>query len=391
MIVVVEPQCWGFEHSDLNAALLAAVRGAFPTESILFMAERAHLGLVNKSLDLHGVQSIQYFYIKCPPAGYSDARRIPYEFLLIRSIFKKANALKTKAIIFASATSATLWCIKYFAAQYKDIFSLAVPHSVLETSVKAPSVLKPWVFIFWIRFSLLYWNTSQLKILLYGERNKRELTKIIPKLEKYTEAVDLPYFFNEINGTGWAKSDRLCFGSFGEWHLKKGTPIFFQLARDVSFHCPNSMVEFILVGRISTEQHKKLSSSEVIIPSFDRALSREAFESYASRVDYSVFCFDPTSYSLTMSGSFYDALSFVKPVIALKTPFFKYIFDRFGDIGYLCDTYEIMRDLVIELSGNRSLGRYSVQCSNIIKARTLVDIKSISVKIRDMIENDASP
>jgi len=34
MIIVIEPQCYGYEHSDVNAAILAVLTGSFPADIV---------------------------------------------------------------------------------------------------------------------------------------------------------------------------------------------------------------------------------------------------------------------------------------------------------------------------------------------------------------------
>lgn len=37
-------------------------------------------------------------------------------------------------------------------------------------------------------------------------------------------------------------------------------------------------------------------------------------------------------------------------IIALKNPYFKYLFDKYGAIGYLCDSVEDMKNKIINLN-----------------------------------------
>jgi hypothetical protein len=46
MILACEPICIGFEHSMVNAAMLAVFKDAFPGEELIFSAEEEHLHLV---------------------------------------------------------------------------------------------------------------------------------------------------------------------------------------------------------------------------------------------------------------------------------------------------------------------------------------------------------
>ena len=52
---------------------------------------------------------------------------------------------------------------------------------------------------------------------------------------------------------------------------------------------------------------------------------------------------------LVASATFLDALSYVKPGIYLRNPYVEYYFEQMGDIGYLCDSYEEMREVVLAI------------------------------------------
>jgi hypothetical protein len=225
----------------------------------------------------------------------------------------------------------------------------------------------------------------QLQYLLFGELNKDELVKIIPKIKDYVQSINLPYFFNDQLEPAADAGSTIRFGSFGEWHSKKGTDLFFKLATDVRQKTNKKKSRFTLIGRISDPEIRKTIDAEVIVPSPDKPLTRDKFDEYSSNIDYAVFCFSPESFKLSVSGSFYDALSFVKPIIALKTPFFKYYFDNFGDIGYLCDDYTEMMALTVSLINSRQTKRYSEQCHNILRARDSLGVAGLSVKMKEIL------
>jgi len=60
MIIVCEPQCIGFEHAEVNAALLETIMIAFPDEKVLFVGDREHIKLISKILRTNFEGRIQY-------------------------------------------------------------------------------------------------------------------------------------------------------------------------------------------------------------------------------------------------------------------------------------------------------------------------------------------
>ncbi len=384
MILVVEPQCWGVEHSEVNAALLTVIQGAFPNDTILFIAESVHLGMVRENAEAHNNKSIKYQSV-CLPVGLANVRRLYLEWNLAKHVYKTAGGLKAERIIFASITSPGLWCIKLLSRKYRTFPVTVIPHIILESIFNRPS-LKPWIFPFWFRFSLTIGNMPQLQYLLFGESNKSELCKILPKIKNYVQSINLPYFFMEQQGPIKSLSSIIQFGALGVGRIRKGTDLFFRLATEVHQKTRKEDSEFILIGTLEGQVLRKLANAEVILPSPDKPLSRQEYETYVNKIDYAIFCQNPKSYRLTVCATLYDALSYLKPIIALKTPFFEYYFSKMGDIGYLCDDYEEMLSLIIGLIKSRPRKRYMEQCNNILRGRDFFRIANLSIKMKDIFE-----
>lgn len=62
-------------------------------------------------------------------------------------------------------------------------------------------------------------------------------------------------------------------------------------------------------------------------------------EEYASRIQMSdlLIFFNDDNYNLVSSGSFFDCINYKKPLIAIKTQQWEYNFDKYGNIGILCE------------------------------------------------------
>ncbi len=63
MIYILEPQCYGVEHSLGNAAFLHLLLEIYPHEKICFYAEKSHLIIVKKVALL---EKVEYVDIEIP-------------------------------------------------------------------------------------------------------------------------------------------------------------------------------------------------------------------------------------------------------------------------------------------------------------------------------------
>ena len=198
------------------------------------------------------------------------------------------------------------------------------------------------------------------------------------------KSIDLPYFYEEPTDYSPMQGGTIRFASLGVGHKHKGTNLFVNVANEVTAMNLKYKSMFVLIGHVKDSSLKKLNLDAVSMPSHGKPLTRDEFDSFATNIDYAVFCYHAKSYRLTASASLFDAFSYVKPIIALRNPFFEYYFDIFGDIGYLCDNYDDMKKVIVELLSNPSIERYVSQQSNILHGRNSIHLIESANKIRDL-------
>lgn len=389
MIIVCEPQCAGIEHVEVNAAFLAALKSACPDCRIIFFAEEAHTELVGHCLSGQSVADIEHTAIEIPPRGLPNHQRFPMEYRLARSIFETADGVNADEIIFTSATNAGLVAVKLLLRKFPARRCAVMMHATLETVLKKRPPLKPLVLRsylelpFWFRPAFLWGNGARLRYIVLGKSILEHLCRAFPKLQGTAFAIDLPYFYRPPEGYAPFKGGVVRFGSLGVASKGKGSDKFFKLADEIRSPPNARKAEFIQIGQV--DRKLKYSGSSVKIPRKDSFLSREAYDGHAREIDYAVFFHKPESYRLTASGSLFDAFSHLKPVIALRSPFFAYYFNLMGDIGYLCDDYQEIKETVARLLEERPVERYLAQRENILKGREKIGVASIGRALKSFL------
>ncbi len=374
MIIICEPQCIGFEHAEFNATLINIVQYAYPNKNILFLSESKHLEYVKNILE--NDKKIEFIEIKIPPRQF-NLKRFPPEFKIVKNVFNLSNNIKADKIIFSSITIPTLVSIKILIRHFKVIKTVVIPHNLLE-EINSKIPLIPVETIFWPKFWISFFNTPNLIYLILGQSIKELLIQKIPHLEKYLLTIDHPCSFKNRKIQKNKKNDILKFGFLGVGKKSKGIDIFLKLAHEVQKE--NKKSKFIVIGHIIERSYKKNS---VYIPSPKLPLKQEKYNEYIQEIDYAIFLYKEDSYRLTASGALFDAFSHLKPIIALKNPFFEYYFDKMGDIGYLCNNYEEIKELTINIINHQPTERYINQQKNILKGRNQFKLDKLAKKIRD--------
>jgi hypothetical protein len=177
----------------------------------------------------------------------------------------------------------------------------------------------------------------------------------------------LIYLFNSIdvkivNKLG--NEDKIIFASIGDFNPRKNSSLFFDLA---SQNTQNTFFfDFWFIGRIDIFN---IDVKNVHIVSSDDILDDENYHNYIDMIDYAVFLFNSDFYRYTVSGTLYDAIFHLKPILAIRTPFFEDFFLKYGNIGYLCDTYNDMLRLLNTFQLTKNSEVYLEQQINLKKAR----------------------
>lgn len=380
MIIIYEPQCTGFEHVEFNAALITLFTHAFPNEKILFLAEEEHLRQVSKKIEAQLVKGAEFSAIILPPRRFSSLRKLPGELRLCRQVFELAARNQANKVVFSSITSPSLIAMKSLIRIFPEIKCIVIPHHILGTLVERPSLRRPLEVPFWFRLWFPWGNTDKMKYLVLGSSIKEQLNLLFPNLKKSIWSIDLPYFYKEPDGFWRSDVKKIRFGSFGVGHRGKGTDLFFKMAEEIQAEETKYKPEFILIGHI-VDKTIRYSPDFVSVPSPDAPLNRKDFDLFARDIDYAVFVHKPITYRFVASGALFDAFSYLKPVIALRNPFFEYYFNTMGDIGYLCDSYDEMKKVILDLLESKPTERYVCQRGNILQGREWLTLSKLSENI----------
>jgi hypothetical protein len=344
-MIIFEPQCIGFVHAKVNAAYILLYSKAFPNNEIIFYGEAQHIKLISDELISHAV-SIKYIPINIPDIKQSYIDRLICEFRNVSNIFKVAKQ-KRLNVFFLSITSATLLAVKLFSLGLnRNVF--IVIHGVLEKIIKRPSRILDRVF--WFRYYLTSFNFRHIKYILISKFIEENTLQLFPKLRDYSCSLDLPYDLSKPVINHLPKSSKIIFASAGVAAIAKGSHHFFELAQDILHKESKSNLEFCYIGQFVDEGMMPFVNNYVTLPSMDSPLNQTDYQKYFMRADFLVFFYPKDSYKLIFSGVFMDAVKYEKPIIAIKNDFFSYYFEKYGDLGWLCEDYQEVLSLVLKLS-----------------------------------------
>jgi hypothetical protein len=271
------------------------------------------------------------------------------------------------------------------AFRYSSFRVVAVLHGVLATLVEFPrrrlAALRGMRFVFRLP------HPRQLSYLVFGPSILRSLRHLQPAAAQHTFAIDHPY--------GWTDrptllpppltSNSILFGFLGvSGGRGKRFDRFAALAADI--RRLRLGARFTLVGHLNTNED--LRRFGTLFPEASaRPLSGDEFRLRARALTYAVALPDPEIYRLTASASFLDSLSYVKPGIYLRNMYIEEYFKRMGDIGYLCDSEEELRQCILGIIDHFPAERYARQCDTILRMRGIFEPVSLAANLRTALDS----
>ena len=355
-VAVVEPQMEHVFHAPFNAALLHAVRLAFPEVEVSFLAFASHAAVVRGLLEVHApgaAKSITWRENPGVPAG-STLGRWRQNSRTFRQVLDRGER-----VVFSSISRMQLLQLKRMMKDDGDV--LAVLHGDLER-IGEPEVDRFPASLFKLQDVLLRRQPRGLRFVLLGESIRRHMPPEYDAVLSNAVLIDHPYHFPECShGAG----EPLVFGIFG--NSGTGTLVE-EVARRVKAVRPE--VRFRLVGFVADAE-----AAERLAPYVEGAecvpISREEFVRRAESVTHALWVSSPDSFKLRASGTFFDALAFCKPLVYTANAYVDAYLTGAPEVGVRCAGVEEAAAKILELAAHPDAGGYarSVRAIEVLRKR----------------------
>ena len=167
--------------------------------------------------------------------------------------------------------------------------------------------------------------------------------------------LDHSYVFKRSNNS--ASHATLNLGTVGVLSPIKGGDSLCVLA-DMLKQNNITNVRLSVTGRIICPKETLLARG-ILLPSNggNAPIDQQEFTSRIEALDYILFFYDKASYKFTASGAIMDAIDQRRPIIAIKNDYFTYLFDKFGEFGYLVEDIQEMAELIVKITNGLNVRR----------------------------------
>lgn len=367
MIIIFEPQCTGFAHEQFNAGFLYGYLLAYPEENIVFFGEKEHIKCVKavfSSADL-SLNKIEFTEMEIPETS-SLAAVFEYSRIL-KNLLTYANKNDCNKIVLLSIHTYSLIPLKYLLQfKYNNSFKVHIAmHGILEfvkrknysllleIYQKAAERLRKIIGIAYtqlkyepknrylyeklFKISLHLFSNKNIAYFVFREDSLRSVKKYLPDMQQYFKSIDLPYIYKEMSKMGNViPANKRVFATIGQGDIFTVQKVVRKLNSDVNINVNNYEVRIIGSGK-----WKQDGLAPIKYIGNGQGLSRAEIEEQIKDVQYVLFFYDPDSYELMTSGSFFDAIAYCKPMIFIKNRCFDYYYQNYK-FGYRCENIDEM-------------------------------------------------
>lgn len=369
MVVMGELFCEGNEHADFNNALILTVKKAFGDGKLCFVASKSHIDALQK---VKGNQNdIEYAEVNIPNQVKTTSfkRAIP-DALNVLKLLLRAKKKKSSILIVSAINSQILYSLKFFLHFFSEIRCFCIPHSIILT-VENSEKLSIKQRMFGFSAALAYKFPANLRVMTIGSFTRDWLIEKIPHIQNNVCSAPMAYVFGNTNDCSISENTKeVVFGFYGVATYKKGCQDFYRLAKEIRELPTKRKAKFLQIGRmdeLETVPNEIKSIVEIPIP--DRSLTKDEFDFYGKKVDYALILYDRKYYDILHGASAMDALNYAKPIIAYHTKFIDDLFNRGGNVGYLCDNYTQLKEIVYKIIDTNDTKQYVNQVTKIKEMR----------------------
>lgn len=389
MIFVIDISSIGKTHVVFNSSILNVLYLTFPEEKIIFQAEVTHLNYVRESTnDLKNLffQEI-YSSLVVKKSGNPLIRifsKILEDKKIFFEIFDKMGSSPNNIIFLCSAPPLSFYIFKRLKKKYEQLV-FAVLHGEIEYMFYSSNLREK--IIGYIYKRALISNAKNFKYILLNKIALKKLAQNNLLRKEDVVEIDHPFVFkDDIRGSTHYLDFKkgIAIGQVGSMDVRKSAHLLYKVAEDLIQEINDNKLELITIGPVESNVLKYRNSLVKDFYSSDQKqslyLNREVYEQVISSIDYSIFFYNKEQYIFRASGAICDVVAFEKPIIAIWHPYFDYLFNEVGNIGFLCKDLNEVENIIKRICNNDKglTDQYYLQKTNLRKLKFKLSIATVA-------------
>ncbi len=375
MILVAETTWTGTVHAPGNSATVQTVAAAFPGRAVRVVAEPSHLAELRRDPALAACANVDFRPIAVSPlfpgkTHVVSTRRFLHELRSLRAVLRDVPPAEPCLLFLISATPTAIAAASLLARVRRGRTGVQVGLHGNLNEIAGWRPRNPLARRFDLAAVLGGRQPGFRRYLVLEPSIRDALAAISPAAARRTDVLPLPVNAAESPDAAGEPppAPPVRIGFVGQGTAAKGFDVFVAIARALKA-AHGDRVAFHLVGRTVPGTDSGPLASVLAEPASDAHLPRAEFLRRLARLHYVLLPFRPGYYDLSASGALLDAVTWLKPVIALDVPLVRQFAAAHGEIGFLCKDGDALREAVDAAIAAPDGARYAAQVAALARAR----------------------
>lgn len=384
-------------HMVFNASMIEILNKVYEPTKIEYFGIRSNQFATNSIVDSAvkaKLQSIEIKYPKSPTNSVAKSVIFFYkEFIRFFNFFRILNKSNKKDIVVLSVTTVTSFLMFRLLKLFYNVPTFAVLHGDVDFLYNANNRLEKFnAFLHKIIFKS---KQKSFKFIVINKISKALLIK--DGYLKEEQIVEINHAFTLSNKELFEKTSfdfqKINMGHIGSMEVqRKNSHYLYDIAAHFSQSVKSNKMEFATIGLITPAIlpfknefiTEKTGNSKPDKPDY---LDREEYEKYCAQLHFTLFFYDKNQYVFRTSGAIIDTIAMKIPIIGFKHPYFDYLTEEVGPIGYFFDNLNDLKLNIGSLLENKSqlTSDYHKFKNNLERANKLFSLDTIAKDFRKQI------
>jgi hypothetical protein len=376
-IIIIDNVITGNNHLVINSGIINMAQNLFRfnaiKKEILFFGERHHMSILANLIDTNDACKVAFLPIEVidPKVGIikntiSWVGKLINDKKNVDELFDIISFQKPKLIIVSNMMPINMNSFIGMMNRKLNQNVLIFLHGEVELLFNQKKSLKGKINKYFLEKSLKK-ICSNTKFIVFGDYVKKRL---IEKFNiNYNQIISINHPILKYERNTFEISERITFSHIGVANKRKNSGLIFKLANAFDETIKKDICRFSIIGRIDGSELEYISGNVMVESKGKQPIPNDKYIELITKSDYSLIFLLDEEYVYRMSGSLLDSIQFQIPIIALKHVFVSELFDKGGDIGFLCNDFEEMQEVVhqIVLKNPKFINRYNLQVLNLKK------------------------
>lgn len=387
MIIISEVVHNGEVHLQVNSCFVEMIYQIYPDKRIMYRGENEHIASLKKKLQKKNVHNVEFsaFDKYYDEKKYNWGLRIVGECIQIIKTLLKGQKLKNELYVWTCLFPTGhffLNLISFFQKEKKHVIILHGELEFLKIKNKK-STEKLFGFILKAGMNI---SSNKTKYIVLGESIKNNLKEIVnEQILNKTYTFLHPYNFNvEMSFSYQYNYKKIIMGTIGTQMLSKKSNLIYQLSTRFKDDILQDKLIFRTIGKVLPELYPY--QTDLVEKLYaDTFVFQDQFEYEISKLNFVLFFYDNSSYQLCASGAIFEAIRLDIPIISIENDYFKWLFNTYGEMGFLCRDLKEIESIITELQKGDHQEKIQIFKNNMTKFKIQNNIINLALNLKKII------